>query len=462
MSNRALELLQATGLLDKQLRVSDLSKFSLSNLQEILQYYRNDRLKHAEADAQAARAPAGQFSALISSLSARNAIEPLLPSCITYHRLLTNDPLVQLTDAPDTLNEVHRAAVGMEPAPLPALWQVKNALDYFEGLAPLIRDGIITVLPIDAIHAPPTYRPMTYSEDWFRSAVPVHLHDFVHRSAIISEVTPGPDRKGLIVWDKPPQKPTRGISIAFAKDLPLPQESLYLLWDQRVTEQVDESHFKFAQTLDWDSPPTKELFDAWVYQSVNQAILARLSGISRELSVAERLGASYLTESDFEAELCGMSCGDVSALGSRVSAVNFLSANAPFLELDNPVLVAQLRSSNPILFERFQQSLLAVTNELSGNNENFEDRAKQLFESEIRPQLDELNAALIKVAAGIGGGVTLGGAAVAVAVLTGPALPLAALLGIGAATAVGEALPSIGEYLSQRPGPAYIWKQLAK
>jgi hypothetical protein len=51
---------------------------------------------------------------------------------------------------------------------------------------------------------------------------------------------------------------------------------------------------------------------------------------------------------------------------------------------------------------------------------------------------------------------------VAVAVLTGPALPLAALLGIGAATAVGEALPSVGEYLSQRPGPAFIWKRLAK
>jgi hypothetical protein len=462
MSNRALELLQATGLLDSQLRVSDLSRYTPENLQGILHYYRNDRLKNAEADAQAARAPAGQFSALVSSLSARNSIEPLLPSCITYHRLLTNDPLIQLTNVPDTFNEVHRASIGMEPAPLPELWRVENALHYFEGLAPLIRDGIITVLPIDAIHAPPAYRPITYSEDWFRSAVPAHLHEFVHRSAIISEVAPGPNSKGLIVWDKPPQKPTRGISIAFANDLPLPQESLYLLWDQRVIEQVDESHFKFAQTLKWDNPPAQELFDAWVYQSVNQAILARLSGISRELSVAERLGATYLTESDFEAELCGMSCGDATAPGSRVSAVNFLNANAPFLKLDDPVLVAKLRSSKPILFERFQQSLLAVTNELGGNNENFEDRAKQLFEKDIRPQIDELNAALIKVAAGIGGGITLGGAAVAVAVLTGPALPLSALLGIGAATAVGEAMPSVGEYLSLRPGPAFIWKRLAK
>jgi hypothetical protein len=110
----------------------------------------------------AVRAPAGQFSALVSSLSARNSIDPLLPSCITYHRLLTNDPLIRLTNVPDTFNEVHRASIGMEPAPLPELWQVENALHYFEGLAPLIRDGIITVLPIDAIHATPAYRPIPF------------------------------------------------------------------------------------------------------------------------------------------------------------------------------------------------------------------------------------------------------------------------------------------------------------
>lgn len=462
MSVRALELLQAIGLLDDQLRVSDLSKYSPSNLQEILQYYRNDRLINAENDAQVARAPAGQFSALISSLSARNAILPLLPSCITYHRLLTSDPLIRLADVPDDFNRAQRQSLGMEPNPLPDTWRVENALRYFAGLAPLIRDGVITILPIDVIHAPPTYRPITYSEDWFRSAVPQHLHDFVHRSAIISEVAPDPKGGGVVVWDKPPEKPTRGITVAFKNDRPSPHESVYFLYDQRIIEKIDETHFKFAQTLDWNSPPDKELFDAWLYQSVNQTILARLSGIAREMSVAERLGATYLTESGFEAELCGMSCGDLTGPGSRVSAVNFLSANSPFLKLEDPSLVARLRSSNPVLFERFQQSLLSVTNELSGNSENFEERAKQLFEQDIRPQIDELNAAFIKVAAGIGSGVVLGGAAVAVAVLTGPALPLAALLGIGAATAVGEALPSVGEYLSRRPGPAYVWNQLAK
>ena len=357
---------------------------------------------------------------------------------------------------------MHRTSIGMEPVAIPELHRVVNALRYFEWLAPLIRDGVVTVLPLDLIHAPPTYRPLTYSEDWFRSEVPSHLHDFVHKSAIISKVAPGPDGKGLIVWDEPPQAPTRGVAVAFSNDHPVFQESFYLLWDQRVIERVDETHFKFAQTLEWDNPPPQDLFDAWVYQSVNQAIVARLRAISREISVAERLGATYLTESAFEAELCGMSCGDASAPGSRVSAINFLRANTPFLKIDDPTVVARVRASDPHLFERFQQSMLSVAIQLGGDCENFDERAKQLFEKEVRPQIDELNAALIKVAAGIGGGVTLGGAAVAVAVLTGPALPLAALLGLGAATAIGEALPSIGDYLSQRPGPAFVWKQLAK
>ena len=74
MSISALELLKATGLLNEHFQVADLSGYSPSNLHKVLEYYRNHRLRSAEADAQSARCAGGEFSALVSSFSARNAV----------------------------------------------------------------------------------------------------------------------------------------------------------------------------------------------------------------------------------------------------------------------------------------------------------------------------------------------------------------------------------------------------
>ncbi len=462
MSIKALELLQLVGLLDKNDKVNDLSRFDTKRLQNVLEYYRNDRLRNTDQDATANQSSETDFSALISSVSAVNAAQPLLPSAFVYSHLYTGDPLFKLTNRPDQFREAHNSYLGMEATSVPDVRSVTNAVRYFQQLAPLIRSDVITVLPLDELHAPPESRPLLYSEDWFRSEVPEHLHDFVHRSAIIGEVSPGPDGKGLIMWDRTPQSPTRGISIAFTNDQPVVLDPFYLLFDQESAEHVDDTHIRFVEKLDWDDVPSKELFEAWVYQSVNQAILARLESVAREIRLAQRLGAYYLTESQFESELCGMTVGDVTRAEGRINAVNFLNANTPYLKIDSAETVARLRTDNPQLFERFQQSLLAVASQLNGGDDNFEDRAKQLFEVDIRPQINDLEAALMKVAGGVGGAALLTAGSVGMALLSSTALPFAAVLGLGALGITGGALPSVTEYLSKRGGPAFLWKKLIK
>lgn len=463
MSKSALEALKLCGLLDKNGKACLVDKIPPIELQKKIDYYRDTRVRLAEKDATESIPTSQDMAGLVSSVSASNAVVPLLPSCLFYNRLYTNDPLISLARTPNDIAKAHNAYFGMNSDGLPDPERVANKLLYFEKLAPLIDLGCLCVLPLEELHSPPTDGlPIFYSEDWFRSDVPAHIHDFVHKNAIISEVAPGPDRKGFIVLNEAPKVPTRGICISFANDSAANASSFYLLFEQKVIRKIDEDHYEFSQRLDWDNPPDKAMFDAWVYQSINKTIIARLGCASREFSVAEQLRATYLTESDFESKVCGMSSSAELKPGQDVSAVNFLTANAPYLKLDDPLALARLRGEHGYLFERWQLSLLSVADELTGVTDDFDHRAKQLFEKEIRPQLDELNTALFKMAGGAAGASLLTAGTIGMALLSSATLPFAAVLGLGALAAGGRAVPSAAEYAAKRKGPAFIWSKITR
>lgn len=463
MSKSAIEALKDTGLLDKNGKAASLESIEPLELQKRIDYYRDKRTRITEKDATGSIPKKRDLSALVSSVSASNEVCQLLPSCFVYNRLYTNDPLVNLARNPSGIAKAHREYLGFEPDVIADPARVANKLLYFEKLAPLIELGCITVLPLEELHAPPTEgMPVFYSEDWFRSDVPAHIHDFVHQNAIVREMQPGLDGKGLIVLDNPPKTPARGVCIDFRNDYSVTGPSFYLLYETEILEKVDEEHYKFSQRLDWDSPPEKPLFDAWVYQSINRTIIARIDSVARELSVAHKLRSNYLTESKFEATVCGMKSGSEPVKGSQaMNAVNFLNANASFLRLDDPLILARLRTDHANRFERWQLSLLSICDELNGVNDDFEIRAKQLFEKEVQPQLEELKTALLKLGGGIGGATLLSAGTIGMALLSNTALPFAAVLALGAAAAGGRSIPSIAEYISKRKGPAFIWSKLA-
>jgi hypothetical protein len=461
MSISALEALQVIELLDKHDRPVDISAIDPTTLQKKLEYYRSDRLRRGQSDAATASVAGANFAALVSSVSSRNSLVALLPSGCVYSRLYVDDPLCKIarpsSESAGALNE----CLGMNSKNLPERESVERGMQYFASIAPLIRCGVITVLPLNELHEPPEQTPIYYSEDAFRSQIPSHLHDFIHRSARIGEVIPAPEKGGLLITQTPPRSPTRGISIRFANDGPSRRSPIYMLMETQIAEKDElEGGITMIQKLDWDNPPTEQSFNIWTYQSINRAIIARLESVARELSLAEQLQATYQTESQFEAELCGMSCEEQSAAESGTAAVNFLNANAPYLRIESAEQLARLRMDNPKLFERWQQSLLGVAIELNGCSRDFEIKAKKLFESEIRPQVDELTRALLEIKARCVGASLVTASVLGLALLSNSALPFGAALGYGALSVAGQTLPSIAEYLAKKRGPVFIWNKL--
>jgi hypothetical protein len=212
--------------------------------------------------------------------------------------------------------------------------------------------------------------------------------------------------------------------------------------------------------LPWDKIPEKKQFEDWVYQSINQTISSRLKEIASEMTLAEALNAVYLTESEFEATLCGK-LGIEGNHSNAVDAVNFLRANEPRLTIENAAQVLSIRESNPRMFERFHSTLLSASASLHGSDD-FSSKAQRLLESEVIPQIEEIETAGRKVFYNLAGGVIKAGATLGFAYVTGTTLPMAAVLGYGALLMAGTALPAIPEYLKERKRPAYIWRKIIK
>lgn len=258
MSKSAIEALKVTGLLDKNGKAASLVGVDPSELQKRIDYYRDVRMKFADKDGVNSIPDKRDLAALISSLSSSNAVNSLLPSCFVYNRIYTNDPLVRLAGNPNEFAKVQRQSLGFDTDGLANPIQVANKLLYFEKLAPLIELGCVTVLPIEELHAPPSEGlPIFHSEDWFRSEVPAHIHDFIHQNAVVRGMEPGPNGKGLIVLDEPPSSPTRGICVEFKMDYSVSGSNFYLLNEIEILDRIDEEHFKIAQRLNWDNPPEK-------------------------------------------------------------------------------------------------------------------------------------------------------------------------------------------------------------
>lgn len=464
MSKRAVQLLKAIGLLDSQGAVADVDRMPEQELRDILAYYVRSRREGADTEVTSLANQPLPLQAFLSSVSASNAVIPILPSLLLFGRVYAEDPVFKFAFPATQHKKSHQQAFGGDPnAPIDRVMLV-NKLTYFSMLQGFIEDGILAALPIHLLHAPPDALPMYYSEDRFRSNVPTGVYDYVHSHALIRDAILDRSTGHLIIPQRPKQDPSRSIAVAFKNDN-VNAGMVYFYQEMRYEgETPDGKLMKVSFEVDFDKPISKAAYDAWVEQSVNRTVLNRLSAVGAETHVASRLQATYLTESAFESRLLSLAGGIVSPAGSSDRAVNFLRTNADCLRLDDPNVVLRLRRQSPSVFAAFRQALMDAASELQGcDPENFPTEAQRVLRRCIRSHSDAVRQCVRNAIAGSVGGALVATNSISLALLSGVSLPLGAIAAVIASGAAGTALPSISEYLDRRKQPEHIlWKLQTK
>lgn len=442
MSNVALDLLIEYEFLQPSGKINNLSKISTETLGKRIALYANARKQMAISEI-FREDNEHTLNALFSTTSTNITKQKLMSSLLIYNSIAIDDPILNYNQEP-------------------SIKQLHQALKFYSWCFNLIRAGFIKTLPISFIGSSRKVIPILKSDDAFKSSVPSKLHDFIHKSAQLKSVIRDDNGHFLILNEQAERARRPAIHVSFLNDYWEKGVSLYLF--QTIENSTRESDDTLHATLAWNPNETlsKEKFDHWKYQVVNQAIRARLLNIRSECELAGKLGHTYITESSFESRL--LSETDIPTdTFSESAAAKFLEANNTFIKIESPTTIIELRTKFSKAFERFQYSLIDISTRLATTSpEAFNKEARRLFHVEILPQIDEIRASAALISSGTVKGVlsSLGGFAVAFA--TGSPTPLFGMLMSNVAAGLTETLPNITQHESMKNRPSYIWHRIIK
>lgn len=443
MSNLALDTLIEVGLLNAQGTVCDLSCLPDHEVSQRISSYIQSRVVQFPLELNNVSI-SGRLSGLHSSTSVDLTNSKILSSALIYESQIINDPLMVRGDI--------------------RYKDLVKGLNLFAYLFKLIRADIVRIYPLlDLVHSNENEIPLLVSDDAFKSSIPEKIHDYIHNNAVQKSVVPNENGGMYVLSELADVNRRMALNVSFKNDYWQNGVSLYL-FQTSVTESDNDNYeiLKLKTTWDPNGTLSKEKFDFWSYQTINQAMRARLIGISTESSISQKLGHTYITESPFEAELLNMTTDTPPNQGEE--AKGFFDANGSLLNIDSPESILELRTKDPQLYQRFNETLLDLSGELSGyEGEEFNRRARRLFSSEIEPQIKEVSNSLSAMKSGFTKGslVSLGGVSASI-VSGGSAIPFLAMLGLGVASGLTESLSGVSQYQKLKKTPAFIWHRMKK
>ncbi|WP_157943542.1 hypothetical protein [Pseudomonas orientalis] len=441
MSNQALDLLIECELLKSNGNVIDISKVSSEELSRRFSHYVNAR-QHALNSEIDKYSPGSKLSAQFSTWSSKFSKGNTLSSLLVYDKVVLNDPLVSSADH-----------ISIE--------KLSQGLEFFSWLHPLIRNDLVSVYPIDFYDKPSNSVPLWSSEDAFRSSISPEIHDFAHSHAILKSVIPD-DRGGmLILKENAHVKRRTALHVGFKDDVLYSGVGLFLHQTMENVRKGEGNTLLYDQTWDQNAVLAEEKFQRWAYQATNQAIIARLKAIYNQTTLAHSLGHTYITESSFESTLLSLSNSKSAEVISP--CVRFFNVNEQFVSIESPNTIIELRDKYSHAFDRFNGSLISVSQELNGvSPEQFDRKCKALFHSEVMPQVDQVRSAIGQISSGLAKGTLASFCGIGLAISTGSVAPLMTSLLLSAAAGAVEAIPAVREYQLMRTRPAYVWHRLIR
>jgi hypothetical protein len=460
MTKAVLEFIKDSPLFKSKYVKSKYQRLSDQDLMRELARYREYALQVATAEEERARwqAPGKQnLSVFPETLGFRVPNQELLKRCALYTAdVVIDDPLFRLTVPKNDQSDAMTALVGMphsESVDRERLAQA--ATDIYK-----LRSGIVTnfirMLPVSYLHEPPEQVPFTSSDNGFADILPSELLAWFRENA---EVLPAIKSERGWQFRGDPLVPGRLIGVHF-KGTPFSTVTLRALVEAKVlsSEEMDAQTQLIAMEHRLpDEPPDQERFDAWVFQTVNQAAGHFYNRVAAELEMADSFGSTYLPTSPFVAELLNKEWSQPQARDLSGDVFNsVLTLELPILEGVSFEKLVDLRHKDGEAFHNFRIALEKGLRELRLTSDPAELQIKiQNLAHELgEVQVAEVNKKLAKIKRGLPGDVSILAGSLLAAILTGG---LASPAVLGAAGLIYKIRQDLIAEVRENPA-FFLWK----
>lgn len=417
-------------------------------LRKALQQYREFCIQHLAELAEQVRPQAGRLRLFPGSM----ATPQLLKQAAWYlDTVVLSDPLFSLTEQEHPFTAAMLAATPELPTRRFDRDAIARAAAELIAHRSLVDCGYVAYYPTSLQGEIPAEIPMYAPTDAFEGLLPADLLAIYRRHATVRSVMASP--RGLLVLNA--LEPGRRINISFDPDAP--GAFGYELREMEVVAKDEASGTFTVRTSLPDTLPSQSSFDAWVHQSINKSAHQHHVDLMRDVAMAGRFGAHYLTTSSFATAILDPEPGTPDIKSATASGL--LQMSLPFFEqVPLPLLMAARADEEA--FHRFRLQLEKHFRELRLEVDPIKRKARSenAMHELLEIQLTEIDSAVRRLRRKTAWNVAAATASLVAAIPTGGASLF------GSAYAAYKGIQAVEEYrISARENPAYLlWKANGK
>jgi hypothetical protein len=349
---------------------SAFSSTSDEDIDKVLQAYRNHCLQNNDKiESEISKSDLSIFMGSPHLIEKNLPSDKLLKQCSLYFdHFIIDDPIFKLARSESDIAKGVASYLGFNNEGTDRK-ELVGACKYMKQVAPLVAGNFVKFAPNSLLHEAPSEIPLVVPKDYYRDALPKDLMKWFHENAKISELRKDGDK--WIVVRKDSLAPCRGIFIEFKGASPY--GNIYHLFEP---EQVKENGDRFGVRMSLPTtPPDAQLFQAWVFQSLNKSASSFVETILKDVSQAARMRSYYMTESKFVSELLQKNAAVEKDFKVDI-ANHFLRLELPVVEDVSFDRIMTLRQDKGKAFEAFRIGLEKKLKELRTIKDEDEIRIK--------------------------------------------------------------------------------------
>lgn len=404
MGSYAYVYLNNSLLLEESLIAKQYRGISDRELTTELQGYREHCLKSLKETRDDVRNVSGKISCLgTSSLSQTSKLKQ---AALYLDEAVIDDPIFKFTDKDTPSSKAVNSYLGLTPPPEINRAQLSIAAQSLIDLRPFVVGNYVKIYPI-SYELERTEVPLLYSENGFEDSLPKLILDMYKSQAIARTVKIKDGNAYITKYLQPSQE----ISIYF-KELERDFSMIYRLNEANIIDTSEDGTFTLKQYR--ASLPTKEKFEQWVKQSINQTAMAHFSNLKKQIAVCNYLGSMFGTDHSFENELLNLNIASQNIQSNTLNCM--MKMDVQFLDNVSTNDLMSIRNNDGEAFHIFrkelEKGLRAARNEQNPTKvaEIIEDTQHELFEvqmSKINPKIKNLRRSLASETVIISAGLAL-------------------------------------------------------
>ena len=384
MSKLIYTFLKNSFLYEDKFLINNYSKFSEKEIQKEFERYRNYILKNIHNLYEEITIYANQIK--IFNTNTLMNFSKIKQMSIYLDQVIITDPLFEISTPTNTTQNTFNEYLGVKKDNLINRKNLVEIIQKFKNAEILVESTYLKFFPTSYFFEPKSEIPFTYSENQYGNILPRNIMDLYYENKILRSFK----KNGQYLTINKNFEIDRTIEVLFKND-DTEFMNMYNLFEQEIISiNEKEKKIEFAMTLP-NTPPSKESFDCWVTQSINQSSIAHFRKISMDISLSTKLKAQYITTSSFVSELLKSQFNIETNIKSNVTDL-MLNFDLNFFEDIDIRDLMSIRKDDGEEFELFRRELEKQLRDLKLEKDVLKIKSKI---EDVKHELEEVQIAAI-------------------------------------------------------------------